>query len=72
MKYNYSNIEDKEFENLSRDLINRALGIDLRTFSKGADGGIDGLYVEENSRTILQAKHYLNSGTPKLISSLKK
>lgn len=72
MKYNYSNIEDKEFENLSRDLINRALGIDLRTFSKGADGGIDGLYVEENSRTILQAKHYLNSGTLKLISSLKK
>lgn len=67
MKFNYSNIESREFEELCRDLISKKEGIEFHTFASGKDGGIDGRYQTKNGDIIIQAKHYISS----TISNLK-
>ncbi len=37
----WKRIDDKKFENISQDLIQRELNIRLEGFIKGKDGGID-------------------------------
>lgn len=72
MKYNYRGIESGEFELLSKDLIANYLGLDIRLFAKGRDGGIDGLYEQKNDKKIIfQAKHYIDSGSTTLIRQLQ-
>lgn len=39
--FNYENLSDYEFELLSCDIMSKKLGIELHTFAKGKDGGID-------------------------------
>lgn len=39
--FNYGALDDGQFEELCRDVMSIKLGIDLSTFTKGADGGID-------------------------------
>lgn len=72
VKYNYSNIEDMEFETLSKDLLKKYTGIDFTIFAKGKDGGIDGIYENKNEKIIFQSKHYLKTGFNGLFSTLKK
>jgi len=56
--YNYFNLNDVEFENLCKDIIERMLSINLRRFSKGRDGGIDLTDNVIKNSTIVQIKHY--------------
>lgn len=72
MKYNYSNIEDMEFETLSKDLLKRYTGFEFSIFPKGRDNGIDGRYEKENEKIIFQSKHYLKTGFEGLFRSLEK
>lgn len=72
MKYNYSNIEDMEFENLSKDLLKKYVELDFTIFAKGKDGGIDGRYESESEKIIFQSKHYLKTGFSGLFNTLKK
>lgn len=72
MKYNYSNIEDMEFETLSRDLLKKYTGFEFSIFAKGRDNGIDGRYENENEKIIFQSKHYLKTGFDGLFRSLEK
>lgn len=39
--FNYRNLNDVEFEELCKDIMKRKLGVKLKTFRKGKDGGID-------------------------------
>lgn len=71
--YDFSTLNDKEFENLSIDLISKDKNKRFERFKAGKDGGIDGrFYHNDNSQEIVQCKHYLKTGFTGLITSLKK
>ncbi|MCH5343015.1 MAG: restriction endonuclease [Acetatifactor sp.] len=70
--YNFNNLSDFEFEMLCKDIMQKKLGIDLYTFSKGRDGGIDITDNPSKLTLIIQVKHYINSKYTDLVSSLKK
>lgn len=71
--YDFSTLNDKDFEELSRDLIQKELNITFESFKSGKDKGIDLRYSKpaNNENIILQAKHYLKSGLSQLKSKLK-
>ena len=70
--FNYRNLDDVEFEELCKDIMKRKLGVELRTYRKGKDGGIDLQDNEKGNNIIVQVKHYINSTYSNLISTLKK
>ena len=71
--YDFGVLNDKEFENLTIDLISRDRSKRFERFKAGKDGGIDGrFYGEDGNEEIIQCKHYLKTGYSGLISSLKK
>ena len=57
MSYNFENLFAPDFEDLSRDLLEREFGTRFETFGRGPDGGIDGRHAVANGSVILQAKH---------------
>ncbi len=70
--FNYANLNDVEFEELCKDVMEKKLSTNLRLFAKGKDGGID---LTDNTRThniIVQAKHYIGSKFSNLRTTLKK
>ncbi|MDD3856097.1 restriction endonuclease [Sulfurimonas sp.] len=70
--YDFSTLNDKEFENLSIDLISKDKNKRFERFKAGKDGGSDGrFYHDDSSQEIVQCKHYLKTGFKGLISSLK-
>jgi len=73
-KFDFSTIDHQEFEELARDILNRVLNIDLRSYKPGKDKGIDlKLASEKNTNEIVvQAKHYLKSGFDLLLSKIEK
>ena len=71
--YDFSTLNDKEFENLSIDLISKDKNKRFERFKVGKDGGIDGrFYHDDDSQEIIQCKHYLKTGFNGLITSLNK
>jgi len=71
--YTFSTINDKEFEQLARDLLNAKLKLNLQNFKSGKDGGIDLRFstVDNSNALVVQAKHYAGSNFSKLKSELK-
>lgn len=74
MAYDFSTLNDKELEEISRDLLNRKLKMDFQDFKVGKDKGIDLRYSSSKNKNsqIVQVKHYLKSGFEKLIYHLEK
>ncbi len=71
--YDFSTLNDKEFEHISIDLISIDKEKRFERFKAGKDGGIDGrFYHSDGSQEIIQCKHYLKTGFDGLIASLKK
>lgn len=71
--YNFTTLNDKEFEDITLELISRERNKKYQRFKQGRDGGIDGIYFEDcNKEEIVQCKHFLNSGYSQLKSKLKK
>lgn len=73
--YTFETLNDKDFEDLVRDLLQKELGITLESFKRGRDSGIDLRYSKPyalKSDIIIQAKHWYNSGVLKLINYLEK
>lgn len=70
--FNFANLNDYEFELLCKDVMESILQIDLHTFPKGPDGGIDICDSQKNPQIIIQAKHYINSKYRDLFLALKK
>lgn len=72
MNYDFSQLNDKEFELLATDILSVTFGKRIERFKTGKDGGVDGRFFSDNkNEIILQCKHYLNSGYNKLISRIK-
>lgn len=73
MSYDFSQLNDKEFEILSVDLLSIVFRKRIERFKPGKDAGVDGrFFADTNKEIILQSKHYLKSGYKKLISSIEK
>lgn len=71
--YDFSTLNDKEFEQLSIDLISKDKGKRFERFKTGKDGGIDGrFYYNDSFQEIIQCKHYIKTVFNGLITSLKK
>lgn len=68
--YNFLNLSPPEFEELSRDLLQKHLGIFMESFTAGKDNGIDLRYVSKRKETyIIQCKRYKDFSS--LFSKLK-
>lgn len=68
---NYANLSDVEFEYLCQDIMQRKLGISLRRFAAGRDGGIDLADSADRPDIIVQVKHYIKSTPAQLRSALR-
>ena len=69
---NYTNLNDNEFEDLCEDVMSKKLGVKLRKFAPGKDGGIDLVDSVSSKNIMVQVKHYISTSVSGLISSLKK
>lgn len=71
--YDFSTLNDKDFEEIVCDLLSAEHKILYQSFKKGRDNGIDLRYSSKDNEnhTIVQVKHYLNSGKSALKSKLK-
>ncbi len=70
--YDFSQLNDKEFEQISAELLSIKLGCTIERFKSGRDGGVDGRFFSGPGEVIVQCKHYLKSGYDLLLASLKK
>lgn len=61
-----------DFELLVRDLLQEEFGILLESFGPGRDSGIDFRFAEGPEATIVQVKHYLDSGPRKLVAAARR
>ena len=71
--HDFQTLSAKEFEELSRDLLQEEISVSFESFKQGKDRGID-LYhaLSKSKKIIVQAKHWFKSGYPKLRSHLLK
>ena len=70
--YDFSSLNDKEFEDLSADLLSCHLSSRIERFKVGRDGGVDGrFFSSEGDEVIIQCKHWLKSGLKALIRSIE-
>lgn len=69
--FDYSNLSPNEFEILCADILSRELGVNLRYFSPGRDGGVDLTDSPTKKNFVVQVKHY-NSSFSNLKTSLVK
>lgn len=71
--YDFSTLNDKDFEEIVCDLLSEEHGIIYQSFKEGKDQGIDlGYSSKENeNHTVVQVKHFLKSGKTALKSKLK-
>jgi hypothetical protein len=73
MRYNLEVLNDKEFEDLCKALLDVAYGVDFQIFKAGKDNGIDLLYSGSvEHEIVVQVKHYASSSFPQLRQTLKK
>lgn len=71
-KINIDELTDMDFENFSKDILSYKLGINMRTFRKGRDKGIDAISLGENDNWIMQAKFPKETTDSTIKSTLKK
>lgn len=70
--YDFSALSPTDFEELCRDLLQRRLGVELQSFTKGRDGGVDLRHAPVPDKTwVVQCKHFSGSTFSKLKSKLK-
>lgn len=71
-EYDFSKLNDKEFEDLAIDLIAKLEGKRVERFKPGKDAGVDGRFFETpNSEVVIQCKHWAKSGLAALLRNLK-
>ncbi len=74
MAYDFSALNDKEFEGLAMDILNARFKLDLQSFKSGKDKGIDLRFSspKNNNEIVVQAKQYIKSGYRALVRDLVK
>jgi len=70
--YSFSTLNDKEFEQIGKDLLNAKFKIELQDFKVGKDKGTDLRFSTEknNNSIVVQAKHYIGSAFAQLKHTL--
>ncbi|MDN3494267.1 nSTAND3 domain-containing NTPase [Winogradskyella bathintestinalis] len=72
MEYDFSKLNDREFEALGASVIGKILSKRIETFKAGKDGGVDGrFWIGKKREGIIQCKHYVETPYNSLISKLK-
>lgn len=69
--YDFGSLNDKEFEVLVADLMNKVYNERVERFKPGRDLGVDGRFFTKGDEVIIQCKHWVNSNINQLISNLK-
>ncbi|MCT4617290.1 MAG: CpaF/VirB11 family protein [Candidatus Gracilibacteria bacterium] len=70
--YNFQQLNDREFEQLSADLLSIKYKTNIEIFKGGRDGGVDGRFFSNtDEEIIIQCKHYLKTSYSGLKSKLK-
>lgn len=70
--YDFSTLNDKDFEILVVDLLSAEFGVNIERFKTGKDGGVDGRFFSDGTKeNIIQCKHWLKTGEAKLIKALE-
>ena len=71
-EYDFSPLNDKEFEALCADLIGANKRVRFERFKAGQDGGVDGRYLTPvSTEWILQAKHRSGKSLSQIASHLR-
>lgn len=70
--YNFSNLNDVEFEYLCKDVMSKMLNVELQRFASGRDGGIDLTDNVFQKNIIVQVKYYIKTDVSGLMTALKK
>lgn len=72
--YNFSSLNDREFEELVKDVLNKEFNLNLKSYPKGRDKGIDLRQSSPKTKNeiIVQVKHFVDSRFPTLKSKLIK
>ena len=60
--YDFRSLSPHDFELLCRDLLQKAFGVRLESFTTGRDSGIDFRYRRQDINLVVQCKHYAESG----------
>lgn len=69
--YDFSRLNDKEFEVFCADLLSAREGVRFERFKPGRDAGVDGrFYRSEGDEWILQCKHWVSTPLEKLVKSI--
>jgi len=72
MGYDFSKLNDREFEVLGASIIEKNLNKRVERFKAGRDGGVDGrFWIGENQEGIIQCKRFIETSYTQLISKLK-
>jgi len=72
MEYDFSKLNDREFEALGASIVGKILNKRVETFKSGRDGGVDGrFWIGKKKEGIIQCKHYIETPYSKLITKLK-
>jgi hypothetical protein len=70
--YDFKQLSHHDFEELTRDLLQKEWRIRLESFKSGRDEGIDLRYsTNKKADLIVQCKHFIGSGFAKLVRHLK-
>lgn len=70
--YDFSTLNDKEFEALTMDLLSKEFECRIERFKPGRDAGVDGRFFSISGKeTIIQCKHWLKSGLAALLRSIE-
>jgi MoxR-like ATPase len=71
--YDFTSINDKEFEHLVADLLSSELGVHVERFKPGPDSGVDGRWFSTTGdEIVVQCKHWVRSGYKQLLSHMKR
>lgn len=69
--YDFSRLNDKEFEIFCADLLSAREGVRFERFKPGRDAGVDGRFFRsEGDEWILQCKHWISTPLEKLVKSI--
>lgn len=67
-EYDFSRLNDKEFEVFCTDLLSAREGVRFERFKPGRDAGVDGRYFKsDGDEWILQCKHWISTPLEKLV-----
>lgn len=70
-EYDFSRLNDKEFEIFCADLLSAREGVRFERFKPGRDAGVDGRFFRsEGDEWILQCKHWISTPLEKLVKTI--